>query len=223
LGRFTGERLEEPLISADFMSAETTDAAKRLRWERGVLERVRRGEATAFGELYRAYAATLYRQVLYPALGNRTAAEDALAETFRTALQRLGQFESNDVSIYFWLARIAKNKATDMHRAKNVTRRALANFERLLAPSEAVSTTPEGDLDQARGLHDMRQQVERALGQINERYAQALRLRFLEDRSREECATALEVKLGTFDVLLLRALRAFRKHWEEQLRGAVSS
>jgi RNA polymerase sigma-70 factor (ECF subfamily) len=205
------------------MSSEGANAAERLRWERAVLERVRRGEATAFGELYRAYAAALYRQILYPALGNRAAAEDALAETFRTALQRLDQFQSDDVSIYFWLGRIARNKATDMHRAKNVTRRALASFERLLAPSEVDSTTPESDLDQARRQRDTRQQVESVLGQLNERYAHALRLRFLEDHSREDCATALDVKLGTFDVLLLRALRAFRKRWEEQLQGAVSS
>jgi RNA polymerase sigma-70 factor (ECF subfamily) len=214
------------------MLPEGANAAERLRWERGVLERVRRGEQTAFGELYRAYAAALYRQVLYPALGNRTAAEDALAETFRTALQRLDQFDSDEVSIYFWLDRIAKNKATDMHRAKNVTRRALASFERLLEPSEVVSTNPEAQLHEARSAHDARHQVERILKQINDRYARALQLRFLEDRSREECATALEVKLGTFDVLLLRALRAFRKQWEERhsdaqppdaLQGAVQS
>ena len=30
----------------------------------------------------------------------------------------------------------------------------------------------------------------------------------------EECAAAMDVKLGTFDVLLLRALRSFRKEWD---------
>ena len=49
---------------------------------------------------------------------------------------------------------------------------------------------------------------------INPRYRRAIELRFLEDKSREECAGAMEVKLGTFDVLLLRALRAFRKEWD---------
>jgi DNA-directed RNA polymerase specialized sigma24 family protein len=36
----------------------------------------------------------------------------------------------------------------------------------------------------------------------------------MDDKSREECAAAMNVKLGTFDVLLLRALRAFRKEWD---------
>ncbi len=46
---------------------------------------------------------------------------------------------------------------------------------------------------------------------MNDRYAAALRLRLLEDRTREECAELLEVKVGTFDVLLHRACKAFKK------------
>jgi RNA polymerase sigma-70 factor (ECF subfamily) len=48
---------------------------------------------------------------------------------------------------------------------------------------------------------------------LNARYRRAIELRFVEEFSREECAAALDVKIGTFDVLLLRALRAFRKEW----------
>jgi len=54
---------------------------------------------------------------------------------------------------------------------------------------------------------------------MNPRYKRAIELRFLEERTRQECADVLEVKLGTFDVVLLRALRAFRKEWEA-LMGA---
>ena len=52
------------------------------------------------------------------------------------------------------------------------------------------------------------------LEQINPRYRRAIELRLLEDRERQACADALEIKLGTFDVLLLRAVRAFRAEWE---------
>ena len=58
--------------------------------------------------------------------------------------------------------------------------------------------------------------VDDVLARINPRYAKALRLRLLEDRPRAECAELLEVKLGTFDVLMLRAVRSFRKNWSEQ-------
>jgi DNA-directed RNA polymerase specialized sigma24 family protein len=46
---------------------------------------------------------------------------------------------------------------------------------------------------------------------MNERYAMALRMRLVEDRDREECAAALGVTLGNFDVILHRATKAFRK------------
>ncbi|GAB5540802.1 MAG: hypothetical protein SangKO_005620 [Sandaracinaceae bacterium] len=60
----------------------------------------------------------------------------------------------------------------------------------------------------------LRETVSAVLERINPRYARAISLRFFEDRSREECAAGLDVKIGTFDVVLLRALRAFRKEWE---------
>ncbi len=59
----------------------------------------------------------------------------------------------------------------------------------------------------------MRDAVATALARINPRYRRALELRFFEDQDRDRCAAALEVKIGTFDVLLLRALRAFRAAW----------
>jgi len=153
--------------------------------------------------------------VLYPLLGNAAAAEDALSETFRNAFQRLGDYRPGEVSIYFWLATIAKHKALDMHRARKVTGRALANFESLLEPLRPSPESPEHLLDSAWSKHSVGQAVHTTLAALNERYREAIKLRFLEDQSREACAERLGVKLGTFDVLLLRALRAFRKRWEE--------
>ncbi|MDH5493649.1 MAG: hypothetical protein OEY14_16970, partial [Myxococcales bacterium] len=113
---------------------ESLQSKERLRWERRCIERVLSGEASAFGELYREYAPLLFSRILMPRLGNRAAAEDALAETFRTGLEKLHQFDPRKVSVYFWFARIAGNKAMDMHRVKARTSRALTNFEGLLAP-----------------------------------------------------------------------------------------
>jgi RNA polymerase sigma factor (sigma-70 family) len=200
------------------------DDSERRRWERLCVSRVTRGDAQAFGELYDAYSERLYRRVLYPMLGNKAATEDALAETFRAAFQRLPSYVPGDVSIYHWLAAIGRNKALDMHRARKVTGRALANFEALLEPLAPAPPSPEELFDRESQRLLLGRAVQDTLGQINARYRAAIALRFLEDRPREECASRLGVKLGTFDVLLLRALRAFRKRWEElQLEGTVSA
>ena len=196
------------------MDADLNDSSRRS-WERQCVSRAVQGDAQAFGEIYDAYAERLYRRVLFTLLGNATAAEDALAETFRVAFQRLGSYRPGEVSIYHWLAAIARNKALDMHRARKVTGRALASFEALLEPLALAPDSPEQLFEQESSRRRLGVAVESTLGQINARYREAIALRFLEDQSREACAARLGVKVGTFDVLLLRALRAFRKRWEE--------
>jgi RNA polymerase sigma-70 factor (ECF subfamily) len=196
------------------VDANLNDTSARS-WERALIARAVQGDSEAFGEIYDAHADRIYGRVLYPLLGNTAAAEDALSETFRAAFQRLAEYRPGEVSIYFWLARIAKNKALDMHRARKVTGRALVSFESLLEPLRSGPESPEQLLDAAVSRHALGEAVQTTLAQINERYREAIALRFLEDQPREVCAERLGVKLGTFDVLILRALRAFRKRWEE--------
>lgn len=188
-----------------------------LKEERTLLHEAREGDRDAVAALYRAFAPRLYARVLMPRLGNPQAAEDALSETFRVALERLEQYDDRGTSLYFWLSRIAINKATDMHRVKSRTRRALTSFEDLLAPLRPSAPRPEKQLVEAERDAVLKDTVTAVLERINPRYARAITLRFLEDRSREDCATRMEVKLGTFDVVLLRALRAFRREWEALL------
>ena len=173
------------------------------------------GDRRAFGELYRVYAPQIFSRVLMPRLGNQAAAEDALSETFRTALERLGQFDPKGISIYYWLSRIAMNKATDMHRVRARTGRALTNFEGLLKPLVPEVAEPGLATEAAQELRQLRMRIAEVMERLNPRYRRAIELRFLEDQSREACAAALEVKLGTFDVLLLRSLRAFRREWDK--------
>ena len=74
---------------------------------------------------------------------------------------------------------------------------------------------PFGELSARRDHEALEARIGVALSQLNPRYRRAIELRFLEERERADCAEAMEVKLGTFDVLVLRALRAFRKAWDD--------
>jgi RNA polymerase sigma-70 factor (ECF subfamily) len=197
--------------------SEDLNQPDRLRWEADHVQRALSGDKGAFAELYRTYAPAIFARVLLPKLGNREAAEDALAETFRTAYERLESFETRGVSLFFWLSRIATNKALDMHRAKATTGRALASFETLVAPLGEGPPNPSELFDLRSDAHRVRQAVKSVLLRLNARYRRAIELRFVEELSREDCAAALDVKLGTFDVLLLRALRSFRKEWAESV------
>lgn len=178
--------------------------------ERAWLAAWRQGDGRAFDKLFAVYAPPLYRRVLLPRLGDPTIAEDALAETFRKVFESLDGYRDEDKGLWPYLATIATNQAHDVHRQRARRGRLLASFAALV---EVLPAT-EG-ADGAGDAAALRGAIDRVLGAINPRYRRAIELRFLEERGREECARIMEVKLGTFDVLLLRALRAFRQQWQE--------
>lgn len=171
--------------------------------------RARAGDPRAFAELYDTFAQELFCAVLLPRLGSRAAAEDALAETFRAAFASIGTFAHEGKSVWFWLHRIAVNKALDTARAHRRAEKTLFDF----AATMEDAGTP--DLDAAIDAPKLRARIERTLGAVNERYRRAIELRFFEERSREACAEALAVSVATFDVVLLRALKAFKKEWHD--------
>ena len=193
------------------MRLATGGSNDSLGWELRCLEEIRRGNRRAFGELYAAFARRLYAQVLLPRLGSATAAEEALAETFRAALEHLAEFEPRAGGVFGWLARIAMNKATDIHRERARTGKALASFESLIAPLREGEAT--ADPDRPLDLRRLGAAVDDVLTRISPRYRRAIELRMLEDLPRAECARRMEVTIGNFDVLLLRSLRAFRESW----------
>jgi RNA polymerase sigma-70 factor (ECF subfamily) len=183
-----------------------------LAAERRWIAAVHKGDREAFAQLYRAFAGSLYAQVLLPRLGDAAAAEDALAETFRVALERWHEYRDRGISIWFWLARIAINKAIDQQRAQARKARAFASAEAMLA-SLRGGRDPTAELDGFLDAAVVRAQIESVLSRINPRYRRALELRLVEGRGREACAQLLEMRVASFDVLLLRALRAFRAQW----------
>lgn len=166
------------------------------------------GDRTAFATLYGWYGELIYRQAILPRLPVRELAEDCLRETFRTALEKITTFQATDRSVFFWLRRIAINKAIDVHRRHK-------RDQRLVDALQADGTVPMAPApprpDRGLEIDDTRRMVEASLANMNARYARALRLRLLDDLSREECAEALGVTVGNFDVILHRAAKAFRK------------
>lgn len=180
-----------------------------LEEERAVILQLQRGDRQAAASLYRWYGDALYRQVLLPRLPDPDLASDCLAETFVTALTKISTYRFQEgVSIFFWLRRIAINKAMDQHRRQG----------RTTELPDVVSEDDAGDLvepaekaDRNLDLADTKGMVDTSLSRLNARYALALRLRMIDDKSREECAEILGITVGNFDVLLHRAAKAFRK------------
>lgn len=179
-----------------------------LEEEQIVVQRLQSGDRAAAGILFQWFADGLYRRAILPKLPVPELAEDVLKDTFRIALERIDTFTQHDRSIFFWLRRIAINRAIDVHRARKRDRKPLDHQQTTI---ERTMSTPPPQPDRAPEIEETRSAVNRALEKLNPRYAEALRMRLLEDRDREECADALGVSVGNFDVILHRAAKAFRK------------
>lgn len=176
-----------------------------------VVARLKRGERAAAALLYGWYGDCLFREVILPRMPQREQAEDVLRDTFRLVLERIEQYQPEDnKSIYFWIRRIAINRTLDVHRANARTRR-------LEEAVEAEERTQTQAVDPDAGeADDTRARIEAALTTINPRYAEALRMRLLDDLDREECARRMGVTVGNFDVILHRACAAFRKVYQPE-------
>lgn len=176
-----------------------------------LLARIQEGDGESFGELYDRTHGWLRSFVVLPRVG-AAEADEVLSETYRTALQRIGSFEWRGVGLLHWLAAIARRKA--LERLRRLSRRASreASLPDLLDPADD-SPTAEAEMIRLERLAQLRSRVEKTLGSLPPRYAAALRMRLLEGKGREECARLLAVSVGTFDVVLHRASRAFARKW----------
>lgn len=178
--------------------------------ERRLCERAHGGDRSALGQLLRLHGPRLYRAVLLPRLGSKAAAEEALSVTYLKVVERFEQFSWQAVGVYPWLRVVALRVALDQLRARK--------RETLFQPEDLEREIDAGEREardaassEASDLAFAKQRVMEVLGRLHPRYGRALTLRIVEERSREDCAVALEVTTATFDVVLHRAVAALKK------------
>jgi RNA polymerase sigma-70 factor (ECF subfamily) len=184
-----------------------------LEAERSLCDRAHAGDRAALGQILRQHGPVLYRSVLLPRLGSDAAAQDALGETYARVVERFHQFTWQSTGVYPWLRVVALRIALDALRARR--RETLFepdDLEREIDASERdFGRSGDVELCEKRDLAEARARVDAALAALNPRYAAAIRLRVLEERSRDEVAATLGVSVATFDVVLHRALTSLKK------------
>jgi RNA polymerase sigma-70 factor (ECF subfamily) len=215
LGSFTPED-PAPIVRprpSPAIVAPVAVARNDLEAERALCERAHAGDRAALGDILRRYGPILFRSVLLPRLGSEAAAQDALAETYARVVERFHQYTWQSAGVYPWLRVVAMRIALDQLRSrKRETLFEPEDLEREIDASERdLSRNGDAELCEKRDRADARARVDAALARLNPRYAQAIRLRVLEERSREEVAATLGVSVSTFDVVLHRALGSLKK------------
>lgn len=197
------------------MASEVATAFE-LEEEQRLVEEAQRGNLDAMRPLLDRYAGPLYGTVILPRLGDPASAEDVLRDTLITAVEKIRGFTWQGKSIYPWLRQIAINKVYDLHRGTQRARRLADALAREAPQATDAADAADAQLIADQDRRDNRDRIDRTLAAMTERYRVAIELRLVDELSREECARRLGITVGTFDVLLFRAVRAFRKRFGDR-------
>ena len=171
--------------------------AKELAAERRLIEASQR-DPSRFGALYERYFSRVYAFAL-TRTGDRTAAEDITAETFRRALQNLSRFEWREVPFSAWLFRIASNAALDLQRLE-------ARHTSLDSLPEEASEPWEARFIEA----EERVQLFELVKRLKKDQQRVVLMRFAERRSSQEIAQIMGRSEAAIKALQFRALERLR-------------
>ena len=163
--------------------------------------RVREGDRAAYETLVRRYLNTAYAVALAE-LSDRGDAEDAVQDSFITALERLDDCR-DPAAFAAWLRRIVRNRARSVRRRERI--RETDSLDR--AGSAASAGDPGRDLDRS----EMRRQLEAALATLTEVQRRVVLMHDLEGYRHREIAVELDIPEGTVRSHLFFARRALRE------------
>jgi RNA polymerase sigma-70 factor (ECF subfamily) len=175
-----------------------------------LVERIRHGERSAYGELVRRYEKKLLR-TLYRMVGKAETAEDLAQEAFLKAYDRLAQFDSSK-RFGPWLFQIGVNGAIDWLR-KHRKRHQLSLNEMITGERSFDVAT-----DDPREKADIAQEVHFVLAEIPVKYRTVLMLRDLEGFPCSEVAAIVGREEPTVRWRLLKAREMFKALWEKRVR-----
>lgn len=180
----------------------------------GLLERFKKGDDTAFSELFKMYAsrlAVLIHYRLSPRLRSEVDVEDVVQEVFLAASRDLESFRYRQPGSFMnWLARIAENTVRDIARHANRKKRQASEQVTLGGAEEAGLVqhreTPSRLLAGKEGM-------ERLLGRLEalpDDYREVILLARMEGLTSSEIAVRMNRSRDAVAVLLHRAIQKLR-------------
>ncbi len=157
-----------------------------------------------FERLYAEHAQRLFGFLMYRT-GDRTLAEDVMADTFEAAYRARRRFDRRLASERTWLYTIALNRLRDLGRRQAAQERA---YERAAVDGGAGGVDPT--LDRV----EQRDELERGLAGLSEQEREVIALRFAGGLALKEIAATIGEPTSTVEGRLYRGLRRMREAME---------
>ena len=154
-----------------------------------------------YGLLVERYEAKLQRYITRLGVRVHDDQLDVLQEIFIKAYRNLNSFDTS-LSFSSWIYRIAHNEAISFYRKKNVRPEG-----HLVGDGDEVLSFIGSSLDTADVKFDQginAEEVNKALGLIDEKYREPLVLRFFEHKEYDEISDILQIPIGSVGTLIHR-------------------
>jgi RNA polymerase sigma-70 factor (ECF subfamily) len=182
--------------------------------ERALFEQAQRGDFNAFQQLIERWQPRVYT-LAYRIVGRKEDAEDITQQTFLSVIEHLDQFRGES-AVLTWVLRIATNHALQLLR-----RSRQYNMLPLEIARDETETTPlphpeyiacwRDDPEHLAHNAEVRQLIEQALTELDDKYRLVFILRDIEGLSVRETAEALGLSESNVKVRLLRARLQLRE------------
>jgi RNA polymerase sigma factor (sigma-70 family) len=175
--------------------------------EAELVERAKRGDQDAYGELVHAYQGIAFRTA-YLLTGSAAEAEDAAQDAFVKAYYALGRFRSGS-ELRPWLLRIVANEARN--RRRSAGRRTNLALRAAVEPlSGGAAPSPEANLLAS----EQQSALLAAVNELPDEQRQVIACRYFLELTEEETAQTLGWRKGTVKSRLSRGLARLRERME---------
>ncbi len=194
--------------SSIFTQTPQTDSVSTTS-ELALLERARRFDEAALGEIYDLYEERIFAYI-YRRIGDAPLAEDLTAQVFLKMLEAIRKDKAWTSSFSGWLYRIAHNLVIDQYRRRSkATYFSIDDAPTILSKEEEPHRAAERQFDS--------DNLRKAIARLTDEQAQVVSLRFLEGYSITEVATFLEKTEGAIKALQYRAVSNLRRLLEHEI------
>ena len=174
-----------------------------------IVEACRAGDRLAFRGLYDLYKDRVYSIALYFFHGDRATAGEVTQQVFLKLLANISQFQGQS-EFSTWLYRLVVNACLDEARSRKPL---VPLYERSQRDAVAGTDSPETQYERAQ----VGSSVRAAVASLPPKFRIAVLLRYFDDLSYEEMATALRCSMGTVASRLSRG----HKMLAERLKGVL--
>ena len=177
-----------------------------------LVERLRKRDPQALGELYDRYGRLTY-SLIYRIVRDTGIAEDLVQETFLRVWNRAQAFDAARGALGSWLLAVARNRAIDYTRSTSGRMRNALELDETEHPSAFV------DMEKEVLNSDRARRVRQAMEKLNANQRSVIELAYFEGLSQTEMAERMGQPFGTVKTWVRMALRALR----DELGATVSA